>query len=187
MATWTDAETFKLIELWSNETIQEGLEGCKKNSQVYAKLSDQMHKAGYKGTLVQCRDKVKKLKGDYSKIKDGHKQTGKNRKKNKFYDKMNEVMSTKHSVTPPLILDTSVASSVVKYSNIESSEDDVEEIPETDLDNESIVSEKQTIKDGEVESASVAKEKGSNEEDLKPQLGSKRKKSAKIDKMEKVL
>jgi len=76
MAAWTDAETFKLIELWSDETIQEGLEGCKKNSQVYAKLSDQMHKVGYKRTLVQCRDKVKKLKGDYRKIKDGHKQTG---------------------------------------------------------------------------------------------------------------
>jgi len=57
MAAWTDAKTFKLIELWSDETIQEGLEGCKKNSQVYAKLSDQMHKVGYEKTLVQCRDK----------------------------------------------------------------------------------------------------------------------------------
>jgi len=76
---------------------------------------------------------------------------------------MNEVMSMKHSVTPPLILDTSIASSIVENSNIEPREDDVEEIPETDLDDESIVSEKGTIKDGEVESA----EKGSNEEDLK--------------------
>ena len=30
-----DAETFKLIELWGDETIQEELEGCKKNSQIY--------------------------------------------------------------------------------------------------------------------------------------------------------
>ena len=158
-----------------------------RRSQVYAKLSDQMHKAGYKRTLVQCRNKVKKLKGDYRKIKDGHKQTGNNRKKNKFYEKMNEVMSVKHSVTPPLILDTSVVSSVVEYSNIEPSEDVVEEIPEADLDDESIVGEKETIKDGELESTLVAKEKGSDEEDLKPQLGSKRKKSVKIDKMEKVV
>jgi len=75
---------------------------------------------------------------------------------------MNEVTSMKHSVTPPLIFDTSVASSVVENSNIEPREDDVEEIPETDLDDESIVSEKGTIKDGEVECA----EKGSNEEDF---------------------
>jgi len=52
MAAWADAETFKLIELWIDETIQEGLEGCKKNSQVYAKLSNQMHKVGYERTLV---------------------------------------------------------------------------------------------------------------------------------------
>jgi len=87
---------------------------------------------GYERTLVQCRDKVKKLKGDYRKIEDGHKQTGNNRKKNKFYEKMNEVMSMKHSVTPPLIPDTSVVSSVVENPNLEPREDDVEEIPETD-------------------------------------------------------
>jgi len=169
MAAWTDAEKFKLIELWSD------------NSQVYAKLSDQMHKVGYERTLVQCRDKVKKLKGNYRKIKDGYKQMGNDRKK--FYEKKNEVMSVKHSVTPPLILDTSIANSVVENSNIEPREDDVEEIPETDLDDESIVSEKGTIKDGEVESA----EKESNKENLKLQLGSQRKKSVKIDKMEKVV
>ena len=185
MAAWTDAETFKLIELWSDETIQEGLEGCKKNSQIYAKLSDQMRKAGYERTLVQCHDKIKKLKGDYRKIKDGHKETGNNRKKSKFYEKMNEVMSAKHSVTPPLILDTSVENStVVESCNFEPSEDDVEEIPETDLEDKSVASEKETVKGDKV---AVAEEKGSVEEDIKPQLGSKRKKSVKIDKMEKVI
>ncbi|XP_065893269.1 zinc finger protein with KRAB and SCAN domains 2-like [Dysidea avara] len=181
MAAWTDPETFKLIELWGDGTIQEDLEGCKKNSQIYARLSDQMQKAGYERTLVQCRDKIKKLKGDYRKIKDGHKQTGNNRKKsNKFYEKMNEVMSAKHSVNPPFILDTSVVKSSI--------DDEVDEIPETDLEDENNVSEnepKEPSKDGDVTTALVAKE---DEEDVKPKLaGSKRKKSAKIDKMEKVI
>ena len=127
------------------------------------------------------------MKGDYRKIKDGHKQTGNNRKKsNKFYEKMNEVMSAKHSVNPPFILDTSVFES----SNVTSIDDEVDEIPETDLEDENSVSEKEPkepSKDGDVTAALVAKEEGSNEEDVKPKLaGSKRKKSAKIDKMEKV-
>ena len=35
-----------------------------------------MCEAGYEGSLVQCRDKIKKLRGDYRKIKDAHKQIG---------------------------------------------------------------------------------------------------------------
>ena len=54
MAQWTDAETFELIELWGDETIQEELEGCKKNSQIYEKISVEMGKLGYERTLSQC-------------------------------------------------------------------------------------------------------------------------------------
>jgi len=95
--------------LWSDETIQEGLEGCKKNSQVYAKLRTKCTRRDARGHFFSA---VIKLKGNCRKIKDGYKQTGNNRMKNKFYNKMNEVMSVKHSVTPPLILDTSVSRSV---------------------------------------------------------------------------
>ena len=31
MAQWSDAETAKLIDIWSEDKIQEELEGCKKN------------------------------------------------------------------------------------------------------------------------------------------------------------
>ena len=30
MAQWSDAETAKLVEIWSEDKIQEELEGCKK-------------------------------------------------------------------------------------------------------------------------------------------------------------
>ena len=41
MATgnWTDEETLKLIALWSEDSIQAMLEGCKRNKDVYAKLA----------------------------------------------------------------------------------------------------------------------------------------------------
>ena len=54
MAAWTDAETFKLIELWDDESVQEDLKGCMKNSLVFSKISEQVQATGYHRTLIQC-------------------------------------------------------------------------------------------------------------------------------------
>ena len=35
---WSQEETFKLISLWSEDNIQEQLEGCHRNSSVFRKL-----------------------------------------------------------------------------------------------------------------------------------------------------
>jgi len=73
VAAWTDTETFKLIELWGDQSVQEKLEECTKNNQVYVKISEEMYEAGCVRTKVQCRDKIKKLSGDYRKVKDANK------------------------------------------------------------------------------------------------------------------
>ena len=185
---WTDTETFKLIELWGDQSIQEQLEGCKKNRQVFEKISEQMCEAGYERTLSQCRDKIKKLRGDYRKIKDAIRETGnKNkRKKSKYFEKMNEVLHDKHSVTPPVILDTSASASTT---------DNLEELSETEKEEgitDETVSEKQSTKDygdGEAKDdgkTAVVKKK---DDDMKPKIaaGIKRKKQAKCDKVEQVI
>ena len=59
------------------------------------------------------------------KVKDANKQTGNKQKQSKFFDKMNKVLHSKHSITPPVVLDTSVS-----ISTVESSTDDWEEVPE---------------------------------------------------------
>lgn len=73
---WTREETFKLISLWSEDVIQEQLEGCCRNSLVYCKIADDLCEAGYSRSLEQCRDKIKKLKGEYKKIHDQRETTG---------------------------------------------------------------------------------------------------------------
>jgi len=78
MTSWTDNEAFKLIEIWGNETIQEQLEGCKRNREVNEKISKLMSEAGYDRTGIQCCEKIKKLKVDYRKVKDKNNQTGNN-------------------------------------------------------------------------------------------------------------
>ena len=66
--SWTDSETFKLVEIWSEEEIQALLEGCTRNKHVYDKIAREMVEAGYERTGVQCREKLKKLKTEYKRL-----------------------------------------------------------------------------------------------------------------------
>ena len=104
--SWTDEEVFKLIELWGDDTIQAKLEGCKRNKDVYEKIARGMREAGYARTAVQCRDKAKKMKAEYRKIKDGHNQTGTERKHWRFLDALDNVLGDKPSTHPPVVDDT---------------------------------------------------------------------------------
>ena len=72
MATWTDTEVLKLIDLWKEEGIQEQLEGSMRNKHIYKKLAAELTKAGFRKTGEQWRCKVKKHCQQYIKIKDNH-------------------------------------------------------------------------------------------------------------------
>ena len=62
---WTREETIILISLWSKDVIQQQLEGCSRNILAYRNIANDLWEAGYSGSLEQCRDKIKKLKGEY--------------------------------------------------------------------------------------------------------------------------
>ena len=55
--------------------------------------------AGFERTATQCRDKIKKLKSEYQKVKDHNNETGRNRKKWKFYDALNDVLGNRPTTT----------------------------------------------------------------------------------------
>ena len=61
---WSKEETFKLISLWSDDTVQAQLEGCRRNSEVYTRIAKELTEAGYARTMEQCRDKMKKLRAE---------------------------------------------------------------------------------------------------------------------------
>ena len=65
---WMDTEVFQLISCWSEEGIQEHLEGCKRNKHIYERLSKLLAEHNIEKTGQQCRTKVKKLRQDYKKI-----------------------------------------------------------------------------------------------------------------------
>ena len=106
MASWTDEETFKLVEIWGDDRIQAQLEGCKRNKEVYERIAREMAVAGYEKTAEQCREKAKKLKAEYRKLKDKHNKTGQGRKTWKFLEAMDRVLADKPATRPPVLLDT---------------------------------------------------------------------------------
>ena len=107
MAVWTDEETVKLIDLWGEEDVQAELESCKRNKHVYERISQGMMAANYERNTVQCREKIKKLRAEYKKVKDSNNISGKGRKTMKFYEKLNEILGHKPATRPAIVVDTS--------------------------------------------------------------------------------
>ena len=95
MATWSDEDVFKLIDLWGEDSIQVQLETCKRNKWVYEKIAAQMKEAGYDRSADQCREKAKKLKGEYRKVKDKQGKTGTGRINWKFFDVLDDLLGNR--------------------------------------------------------------------------------------------
>ena len=52
MNTWSNEEMMKLIELWSEGSIQAQLEGSKRNAIVFNKIARDMEAAGFGNPLL---------------------------------------------------------------------------------------------------------------------------------------
>ena len=57
-----------LIKIWGEEEIQRQQDGATRNIQVYEKIASRLSSLENcrERTAIQCREKIKKLKGDYS-------------------------------------------------------------------------------------------------------------------------
>ena len=173
-----------------DEIIQEQLEGCKKNREVYEKIAKLMCEEGYDRTWTQCRDKIKKLKVDYRKVRDKNKETGNKRRDNKFYKAMNEVMADKPTTQPPVLIDTSTDEPADITSVLEEDESNCYS-PYTDSgaiteESSRIGSDTNSQKDDS--SAGLANQEAtSSADEIKPLAGLKRKRNTKLDKVEKAM
>ena len=186
MAYWSKEETFKLISIWSEENIQAQLEGCKRNRQVYTKISRELSAAGYNRTYEQCREKLKKLKAEHKKISDKRKQTGEGRYPEwDYFDAMDTVLGHKPSTQPAVVVDT------LEYSQVQDTQDDEQTQPEmgatpTNLDSSdntvpSPTSTDVTDASGDVTTTSQEQTKGSDGTAIE-KATSRKQKEGKVDK-----
>ena len=91
-----------------------------------------MKEGGCEKTFQQCRDKIKKLKVEYKKVKDKKKKTGEGKTKWEFFDGMDNILGDRPSTVPPVVLD-SLETEKEAAAELENS--DLEE-DERDKDNE---------------------------------------------------
>ena len=166
-ATWEEEEVFKLIDLWGEDSIQVQLETCKRNKWVYEKIAAQMKEAGYDRSADQCREKAKKLKGEYRKIKDKQGKTGTGRSNWKFFDVLDDLLGNRPSTKPTIMVDT------LKDSEVE--------IANTTPESES------SFKEGQDQANAVADDKDRASINATPTPIKRGKKRVREDKVEQVM
>ena len=118
---WSKDETLKLLDIWGQENVQAQLEGCKKN---HEKIAKELQEVGYERTYQQCRDKVKKLKGEYRKAKDKKNKTGTDNKHWDYFEPLDAILGHKPATQPPIIVDTAAEVPLVLMDDIEDLNDD---------------------------------------------------------------
>ncbi|XP_045140076.1 multifunctional protein ADE2 [Echinops telfairi] len=62
---WTMPEVKALIGIWSDETIQQQLEGTVRNKRIFEEIAAKLQKLGVERDWKQCRTKYKNLKHEY--------------------------------------------------------------------------------------------------------------------------
>lgn len=104
-ARWSDSEVETLLEIWADPNIQSQLDTTHKNSKVYGQVCDLLEARGYPRTIDQCRDKVKKLRIQYLRVRDSLRKSGsagekeeKDKDRFRWYDAVDQIIGLKPSV-----------------------------------------------------------------------------------------
>ncbi|KAF7248106.1 Zinc finger and SCAN domain-containing protein 29 [Varanus komodoensis] len=89
---WCDNEIRALINIWSDEEIQQMLEGATRNKEIFEEIARRLMKAGIDRDWKQCRTKYKNLKYEYRALQKESDQLGNARKKMRFYDEIDCIL-----------------------------------------------------------------------------------------------
>lgn len=89
---WTDSEVQALLAFFGTEEIQRGFTGSRRNETIYRDISAHLSSLGIHHTAKRCREKIKKLKQTYKKLKDYNNRTGSDIKINKWYGQLDAIL-----------------------------------------------------------------------------------------------
>ncbi|KAJ6667167.1 hypothetical protein lerEdw1_017145 [Lerista edwardsae] len=96
-SNWSDPEVVELLHLWADESVQAELESCLRNQHVFNRIAEVLRDKGIHRTGDQCREKIKKMKLEYRRIKDNNKAPRGGRTW-KFYEVMDRVLASRPSL-----------------------------------------------------------------------------------------
>lgn len=92
-ASWSPEEVHALLTLWADGSVQEQLLSTVRNKRVFTKLSSELAALGSTKTSKQCREKIKKLKQEYKKIKNDTSKNSSNSHGTRWFAIMDAVLS----------------------------------------------------------------------------------------------
>ncbi|XP_067850114.1 1-aminocyclopropane-1-carboxylate synthase-like protein 1 isoform X1 [Heptranchias perlo] len=96
-SNWSDPEVVELLQLWADESVQMELESCLRNQHVFNRIAEVLREKGIHRTGDQCREKIKKMKLEYRRIKDNNKICRGGRTW-KFFEVMDRVLSNRPNI-----------------------------------------------------------------------------------------
>uniref|UniRef100_A0A8C3SZW8 Myb/SANT-like DNA-binding domain-containing protein n=1 Tax=Chelydra serpentina TaxID=8475 RepID=A0A8C3SZW8_CHESE len=76
------------INIWSDEKIQQMLEGATRNKEIFEEIARRLMKFGIDRDWKQCRTKYKNLKYEYRALQKENDHLGNPRRKMRFYDEV---------------------------------------------------------------------------------------------------
>ncbi|XP_025889284.1 uncharacterized protein LOC112942546 [Nothoprocta perdicaria] len=89
---WSDNEVKALINIWSDEKIQQMLEGATRNKEIFEEIARRLMKRGIDRDWKQCRTKYKNLKYEYRALQKENEHHGNPRRKMRFYDEVDCIL-----------------------------------------------------------------------------------------------
>ncbi|KAM6429780.1 bifunctional phosphoribosylaminoimidazole carboxylase/phosphoribosylaminoimidazole succinocarboxamide synthetase [Rhynochetos jubatus] len=89
---WSDNEVRALINIWSDEKIQQMLEGATRNKEIFEEIARRLMKRGIDRDWKQCRTKYKNLKYEYRALQKENEHLGNPRRKMRFYDEVDCIL-----------------------------------------------------------------------------------------------
>lgn len=118
-SNWSDPEVVELLQLWADESVQMELESCLRNQHVFNRIAEVLREKGIHRTGDQCREKIKKMKLEYRRIKDNNNKAARGGRTWKFYDAMDRVLTSRPSLAYSS-LSSSMAQQVLQGTMVES-------------------------------------------------------------------
>ncbi|XP_060773484.1 multifunctional protein ADE2 isoform X2 [Neoarius graeffei] len=90
---WSEEEVAALLNIWSEEGIQQQLQGSTRNKDVFVQISRRLLQQGVERDWKQCRTKYKNLKYLYRSLQRGKADIGDTRRIMKFYEQLDSILS----------------------------------------------------------------------------------------------
>ncbi|XP_072556397.1 uncharacterized protein [Paramormyrops kingsleyae] len=144
-AKWTDEEVHALLSIYAEADIQREFDSTTRNDKLYRKISSRLAEMGVQHTAKQCREKIKKMKQDYKKVKVHNNQNGSERKTNKWFSIMDAILGHRPAYSGNAETKESVAASLeltvddTQATDVSSKEDHLCEISQSESSSASSV------------------------------------------------